>query len=309
MGLDSGGLGTLVRVTIIITGGSGLIGTELRTALTAKGHRVKVVSRDASRGDIVWDPASGTIDESGLEAADAIIHLAGESIAGRWTKQKKQRILDSRVQSTRLLREAVARLDAPPKVFLSGSAIGYYGDQGTTPLDETGANGDDFLSDVVKQWEGEAAGIGDITRLAYLRTGVVLTPTGGALAPLRIATKFFVGGPLGSGDQIWSWISIDDHVRAVEHLLDADVEGPVNLTAPNPVSQGELVKRLGDVMHRPTFMPAPRFAVRAVLGEMADALIFTSAKVLPTKLLDSGFEFLHDEVGPALEAVLSDSSG
>lgn len=289
---------------IVITGGSGLIGSALTELLVGRGHDVRTVSRSADRGDIVWDLDNGSIDAEGLEESDAIVHLAGESIAGRWTAKKKQRILSSRVRSTALLADAVAHLDAPPTVFVSGSAIGYYGDTGGEPVDESGPAGDDFLADVTRQWERAAAPIANSSRLCFARTGIVLSPSGGALGPLVLATKFFVGGPLGSGRQIWSWISLQDEVRALAHMIDTEIEGPVNLTAPNPVSQREVVTALGKVLRRPTFMPAPKFAVTTVLGEMAEALIFTSANVVPGKLSASGFEFEHSHVREALEAVL-----
>ena len=192
----------------------------------------------------------------------------------------------------------------PPSVVLSGSAIGFYGDTGETLVDETSQPGDDFLSGVAASWENAAEPIADVCRLVTLRTGIVLSDSGGALVPVVRASKLFVGGPMGRGFQFWSWISIVDQVRAIEHLLTADVSGPVNLTAPQPVTQREFMNVLGKVLRRPSVMPAPAFAIQAILGEMADALILTSARVEPRKLLDSGFEFAHPSLEGAFRVVL-----
>ncbi len=288
---------------IAITGSSGLIGSALFVHLRAAGHRVVTVSR-APTADVRWDPAERSLDVGALDGVDAIVHLAGEPIAGRWTKKRKQRILESRVVGTELLAETVRAMTDPPSVVLSGSAIGFYGDTGETLVDETSQPGDDFLSGVAASWENAAEPIADVCRLVTLRTGIVLSDSGGALVPVVRASKLFVGGPMGRGFQFWSWISIVDQVRAIEHLLTADVSGPVNLTAPQPVTQREFMNVLGKVLRRPSVMPAPAFAIQAILGEMADALILTSARVEPRKLLDSGFEFAHPSLEGAFRVVL-----
>lgn len=288
---------------IAVTGSSGLIGSALNVRLRAAGHDVHSVSRSPT-ADITWDPSQGRLDFAALDGVDGVVHLAGEPIAGRWTKKRKQRIRDSRVQGTELMAQAVLRMEIPPSVVLSGSAIGYYGDTGDAVVDESAEQGDDFLAGVVAAWERAAEPMADVCRLATLRTGVVLAESGGALAPVVRASRLFAGGPMGNGRQFWSWISIVDQVRAIEHLLTADVSGPVNLTAPGAVTQREFVKVLGAVLRRPSVMPAPAFAIRALLGEMADALIFTSTRVAPQKLIDSGFVFEHPSLEAAFRAVL-----
>jgi uncharacterized protein len=290
---------------VVITGITGLIGSALAKRLSDAGHEVVGVSRRPGPNTIVWDLEARTIDTAALEGADAIVHLAGETISGRWTADKKRRIMDSRVVSTELLASTIATLEHKPKVFVSGSAIGLYGHTGSDVVDETSPAGSGFLSEVTVAWEAAAAPIAAAgVRLVYPRTGIVLDPSGGALKPLLLATKMFVGGPLGDGKQMWAWITLHDEVEALVHLINSDLEGPVNLTAPNPVSQRVMAKQLAKILGRPSFMPAPKFAVTAVLGEMADALIFTSADVRPTKLLGSGFGFAHSTIDEGLCAAL-----
>ena len=295
---------------IALSGAGGFIGTALTEVLRADGHTVvPLVRRPVTDGEpaISWDPEGGTIDAPALEGLDAVVHLAGEPIAAkRWTDEQKRRILDSRVQGTTLLADTLAKLDAPPPVLLSGSAIGVYGERGDEVLTEQSPAGDGFLAEVVQAWESstasaEAAGI----RVAHLRTGIVLGPGGGALGKLLAFARFGLAGRLGSGKQWWSWISLADELRAIVHLLDADVAGPVNLTAPHPVTNAEFTKEFGTVMHRPTFLPVPKFGPALLLGrELAEELLFTSARVLPTTLEASGFAFSHPDLGTALRAEL-----
>lgn len=291
---------------IAITGASGLIGTALTEKLTADGHRVVPVSRSAGDG-IHWDPANGTVDSAGLEGLDAVVHLAGEPIGDkRWNDEVKRRIHDSRTDSTRLLATTLASLDKPPRVLLSGSAIGYYGDAGATPLTETSPPGNDFLAKVCVDWESatepaEAAGI----RVARLRTGLVLTPDGGALAKMLPLFKLGLGGKMGSGRQYWSAISIDDEVGIITWLLHNEVSGPVNLTCPEPTTNAEFTDTLGDVLGRPTIVPVPAFGPKLLLGgELADALLFTSARVIPQVAETAGYVFQHPTLESALRAVL-----
>lgn len=295
---------------IAITGASGLIGRALIDALRADGHRpVRLVRTAPKPGDdaIYWDPVAGTIDADSLEGIDAVVHLAGEGIAERrWSPEQKRRILDSRVDGTTLLSTTLAGLERRPKVLLSGSAIGIYGDRGDEQLTEASTPGDIFLSEVCKAWESatasaEAAGI----RVAHLRTGIVLDASGGALAKTLPLFKLGLGGRLGSGSQWWSWISIDDEVDAIRFLLDADVSGPVNLTAPTPVTNAEFTKVLGQVLGRPTLFPVPKFGPKVLLGsELAEQLLFTSARVLPSVLTDAGYTFTTPDLEAGLRKVL-----
>lgn len=295
---------------VAVTGSSGLIGSALCRSLEADGHHVRRIVRRPVPGDpraVVWDPTTGVLDPAGLEGVDAVVHLAGEGIAEkRWTDEQRRRILESRTLGTALLTETLARLDAPPAVLVSGSAMGIYGDGGDAVLTEASPPGDIFLSEVCVAWEAAAqpaidAGI----RTAFIRTGVVLSAEGGALAKILLQFKLFAGGPMGSGRQWWSWISIDDEVAAIRWLLDHEVEGPVNLTAPNPVTYREFAKVLGSVLHRPSFLPVPKFGPRLLLGsELADQLLFLSQRVEPTVLEAQGFPFAHRDIEAALRAVL-----
>jgi uncharacterized protein (TIGR01777 family) len=297
-------------VKVIVSGASGTIGRALSRALTDRGDTVvPLVRRTVRPGEaaVEWDPAAGTIDAAALEGADAVVHLAGESIASRrWTDEQKARILDSRTRSTTLLAEALAGLDAKPAVFVSASAIGIYGDRGDEVLTERSDPGDDFLADVCVRWEAcsrfaEAAGI----RTVNPRTGIVLDAKEGALARQLLPFKLGVGGRLGPGTQWQSWISLDDEVGALLHLLDTDVEGPVNLVAPNPVTNGEFARTLGRVLRRPTLFPIPTFAPALLYGrELVEALLLSSQRVHPSVLLASGYEFRHPELEGALRDLL-----
>lgn len=298
--------------TIAVTGSSGLIGSALVERLRADGHTVRpIVRREARAGEVRWDPVAGTIDTAGLEGVDAVVHLAGAGIGDhRWTDQYKAEIRASRTRGTELLARALAGLDHRPTVLLSGSAIGYYGASQTQTFDETSPAGSGFLAEVCQEWEAatapaEQAGI----RVAHLRTGIVLSPRGGALAKLLPLYRFGLGGKLGSGRQWQSWISLDDEVAAIVHLLTADVHGPVNLTAPNPVTQREFSQTLARVLKRPAFLPVPSFGPRLLLGrELAENLLFTGQRVEPTVLPASGYQFQHPELEGALRALLGRTS-
>lgn len=295
--------------TIAITGASGLIGTALADHLTRRGDRVVRFTRSGSSNDdsIAWNPASGTIDAERLRGVDAVVHLAGAGIGDkRWTDSYKREILESRTKSTSLLASTLAGLSDGPKVLLSGSAIGYYGESETASFTEQSAAGTGFLADVCVQWEAatevaEKAGI----RVAHLRTGIVLSPRGGALKKLLPLFKLGAGGRMGSGRQWQSWISIDDEVLAIDHLLSSSVTGAVNLTAPQPVTQAEFTKTLARVLKRPAFVPVPSFGPKLLLGsELADALLFTGQRVEPKVLLTDGYAFVHRDLESALRSLL-----
>lgn len=295
---------------IAITGSSGLIGTALAASLRADGHRVVPVVRSGASPDTVrWDPAAGTIDAAGLEGLDAVVHLAGEGIAsGPWTAAQRARIRDSRTKGTALLATALSGLSGPPSVLLSGSAIGWYGDRGDEVLTETSAPGDDFLATICRDWEAAAAPATDAgIRTAYLRTGIVLDTAGGALAKQLLPFKLGLGAKAGRGDQWMSWISLHDEVRAIRFALDtAGVAGPINLTAPEPVTNAVFTDAVGEALHRPTFLTIPRFArgVPFGIGPLVDSLLFSSARVLPEALIEAGFSFEHPDLPSALRSIL-----
>ena len=292
---------------ILLTGSSGLIGHALLTFLTADGHMVVRLTRSPASGrHILWNPDAGTIEADDLEDFDAVVHLAGETIVGRWTAEKKARILESRVKGTRLLCESLAHLRNRPMVLVSASAIGYYGDRGDQVLDEESSAGSLFLSEVAKAWEAatEPASRNGI-RVVNLRIGFVLSKAGGGLAAMLLPFKLGVGGRVGSGRQYLSWIAIDDVVGAISHAILSDaLRGPVNAVAPHPVTNREFTKTLGRVLWRPTIFPLPAFAAHMVMGEMADELLLASARVKPARLLASGYEFRFPELKGALRHVL-----
>jgi len=300
-------------VRIAITGSSGLIGGGLARALEADGHEVVRVVRgaaDTSRGEVHWDIERGEIDAGGLEGLDGVVHLAGEGIAEkRWTEAQKRRILESRTKGTHLLAHTLASLERKPPVLVSGAAVGVYGDRGDEQLTEASSPGTGFLSEVVVAWEAaaapaEAAGI----RVPRIRTGIVLDPDGGVLERLARLCRFGILGKLGSGRQWMSWISLVDEVAAIRFLLapDCTIAGPVNLTAPAPVTNAVFTKALGRVLHRPTVLPVPSFGPKLLLGsELADALLFEGQRVLPDVLLDAGFEFRHTDLEPTLQELLA----
>ena len=293
---------------ILITGASGLIGTALQKSFEEKGYEMLLASRSEpkSERDIQWNADAGFADEDllRLEGLDAVIHLAGESIGAlRWTDEKKKAIRGSRVHGTRTMIEAFARLEKKPKVFISASAIGFYGDRGDEEMTETSSVGDTFLSEVSKEWESESRRAEDMgIRTVLLRNGIVLSKDGGALATMMTPFKLGVGGVVGSGKQWMSWVSLDDAVGIVNYALENEnLRGAVNVVSPNPVTNEEFTKTLGEVLYRPTFLPLPEFAVNLVFGEMGDALLIDSTRVVPKRLLDSGFKFRYPEIKSALE--------
>lgn len=298
---------------IAITGATGLIGTALGRALRADGHEVvPVVRRPVPDGEraVQWDPAAGTIDAAALEGVDAVVHLAGAGIGDhRWNESYRREILDSRVRGTELLAGALAGLDRRPSVLVSGSAIGFYGDTGDRTVDEGSPAGDGFLADVCVLWEGATAPAAEAgIRVAMLRTGIVLDRSGGALRKMLPLFRLGAGGRMGSGRQWWSWISIDDEVAAIRWLIERDVSGPVNAVAPTPVTNRDFTTALARTLHRPAILPVPAFGPRLLLGhELADALLFTSQRVAPRVLTDSGFVFAQPTIDDALAAVLSRS--
>ena len=292
--------------TVAVTGASGLIGTALTAALEKRGDRVLHVGRHPPDGGVAWDLAARRIDGAALEGVDAVVHLAGERIDGRWTATKKRRILDSRVEGTELLAGALAGLGRPPAVVVSASAVGFYGDRGDEELAEDSQPGTGFLAEVCERWEAAAAPIASPdTRLVLARTGIVCTPDGGALGRMLALTRLGLGGRLGNGRQWWSWITLEDEVRALLHLLDTPVAGPVNLVAPGTCRNAEFVRALARALRRPAVLPAPALALRAVLGEMANGLLLASARVRPAGLEDSGFEFRSPDLASTITELLS----
>jgi uncharacterized protein (TIGR01777 family) len=295
---------------ILISGSHGLVGGALIKLLTRNGHEVIRLVRQArtvGAPEIEWQPDKGIIDKQQLEALDAVVHLAGENIAeGRWTDEKKRAILDSRVKGTALLSETLATLKQPPSVFLSASAIGYYGNRGDELLTETSAPGNDFLADVCQQWEkATTPASGQGIRAVLARFGIILAEQGGALAKMLTPFQMGIGGRVGSGKQWMSWIALDDVAGAIQFMLfDGSVNGPVNFVAPNPVTNAEFTKTLGSVLSRPTFLPVPAFGVRLAFGEMADSLLLASQRVEPAVLKARGFRFSFPRLEPALKHIL-----
>ncbi|HEX2182551.1 MAG TPA: TIGR01777 family oxidoreductase [Rubrobacteraceae bacterium] len=294
-------------MNVLISGATGLIGSALSEELERGGHSITRLTRSPrSENDLRWDPDAGTISGS-LEGHDAVVHLAGESIAeGRWTPEKKRRILQSRMKGTRLLAESVAKLATPPGVMVSASAVGYYGDRGNEVLREDSSPGSDFLAEVCKAWEAAAdpareAGI----RVVHPRFGIVLSPEGGALGRTLSIFKLGGGGRIGSGRQWWSWVALDDVVGAIVHALtDDSVEGPVNVGSPHPMPNAEYTKVLGKVLNRPTVFPVPAPALRVAIGGVADALLLASQRMQPAKLQETGYAFRYPELEDALRHLL-----
>ncbi len=295
---------------ILVTGSTGLIGSALVAHLRDNGHDVTRLVRftpSPDSPDVRWDPIVGTVNTDRLQGTEAVVHLAGENIAkGRWSAEKKVWIRDSRVLGTRLLCEAIVGLVDQPRILVSASAIGYYGDRGDEIVNEESPPGSGFLPDVCRQWEKatEPASQKGL-RVVHLRIGVVLSPRGGALSRMLTPFKMGIGGKLGSGNQYFSWITLDDVVGAISHCLSTDsLEGPVNAVAPNPVTNSEYTKTLGRVLTRPTIFPMPAFAARLAFGEMADALLLASTRVEPARLKTSGYQFLHPDLEGALRHLL-----
>jgi uncharacterized protein (TIGR01777 family) len=297
-------------VDVLVTGSHGFIGSALIPRLRADGHRVARLVRGAPEGgdDVRWDPHAGTVDAAGLEGVDAVVHLAGAGIGDkRWTAERKRLILESRTRGTSLLARTLAGLQRRPSVLVSGSAIGIYGDRGSEVLTEASAPGSGFTAEVCTAWEAATAPAADAgIRVAHVRTGIVLSAHGGALGRMLPPFKLGVGGRMGSGSQYMSWIAIDDEVGAIRHLLTVDVAGPVNLTAPNPVTNAEFTEVLGRALHRPTKLPTPMLALRAVYGgELVQSLLLEGQRVQPTVLETSGYEFALPDLDGALRAILA----
>jgi hypothetical protein len=295
---------------ILISGSSGLIGRSLTERLRSAGDTLCTLVRrkaEKSQDEIGWDPEAGVLDSSRLDGVDAVVHLAGKPIASRWTEETKRAIRDSRVRGTKRLAEAVAQLPRRPKVFIAASAVGFYGSRGDEPLDETSAPGTGFLADVCQEWEEAAAPARDAgIRTVHLRTGLVLSRKGGLLARVLLAFKMGAGGIVGTGRQWLSWISLGDATAAIQYAIGAaELSGPVNLTAPQPVPNAEFARTLGKILGRPTLVPVPAFAVRLLLGEMGDELVLSGQKVMPRKLLASGFSFAHPDLESAIRWALT----
>jgi uncharacterized protein len=297
---------------VVIAGSSGLIGSALTTSLLADGHDVvRLVRRTPAppSGQVTearWDPAAAHLPAAVIEGADAVVNLAGAGVAEhRWTKAYKQQLRDSRIRSTATLATAMAGLDKPPAVFVAGSAIGYYGETGDTPTDEAAGPGSDFLAGLCQEWEAAAepaqrAGV----RVVHPRFGIVVTADGGAFGKLLPLARVGLGGRLGSGDQYWSYVSLADAVAALRHIIDTDsLSGPVNVTTPQPATNREITAVIGKALHRPTFFAVPGFALYLVIGGFAEGILM-SQRVVPGRLLESGFSFAHPTPAAALDAAL-----
>ncbi len=288
-------------MNVLITGVTGLIGSALASELQRRGDKVIGVSRRPSADQISWEGMTPTL----LDEVDAVVNLAGESIAGRWTKSKKGRILDSRVEATSLVAAAIVNADNPPNCLVQASAAGFYGDRGSEVLDESAGPGEGFLAEVCQQWEAASQPVMDMgIRTAVPRFSIVLANGPGALGRLALTTRLCVGGPLGNGRQWWSWVSLNDTVGSIMHLLDHDVSGAVNISTPNPETQRTFATTLGKVLRRPAFVPAPGFAISAALGEMGTSLLLDSFRLYPNVLLENGFVFQDSELEGALRRIL-----
>jgi uncharacterized protein len=298
-----------VPMKILLTGSHGLIGSALQPFLTTGGHSVEPLQRGktakAGHG-VFWDPAGGSVERDKLEGFDWVVHLAGESIVGRWDEEKKRKIRDSRAKGTRLLSEALAKLERLPRALVCASAVGYYGDRGDEVLTEESPAGDSFLAAVCREWEAATAPAAEAgIRVVNLCFGVVLSPRGGALEKILLPFEFGLGGEVGSGQQCWSWIAIDDAVGAIHHALITDaLRGPANVVAPHPITNREFTKTLGALLSRPTLLPTPEFAARFAFGEMADELLLASARVEPARLRQTGYRFRFLELEEALRHLL-----
>lgn len=291
---------------VAITGSSGLIGTALRRRLETEGHDVlRVIRGNPETPSAIWDPGSGWFRPGALEGVDAVVHLAGESIgSGRWSDSRRKELLASRVETTRLLVDQLAAMETPP-ALVSASAIGYYGDRGEEMLDETASKGSGFLADLTGAWEAEARRAEEHgSPSALLRFGIVLSREGGALPRMLLPFRFGAGGRLGSGRQWMSWVTLDDAIAATMHVLEGRLAGVYNVAAPGPVTNREFTRALGKALRRPAIFPAPAFALRLMLGDSADELLLSSQRVVPARLLESGFSFEHPELESALQAVL-----
>ena len=301
-------IGAAAIARVAITGASGLLGSALAARLRQQGITVQRIKRGpaAAAPDIAWSSSTGVLDLAALEGVDAIVNLAGEPIAQRWDAKRKEAIRQSRLTTTSLLAGAIVKLRRPPRVLLNGSAVGFYGDRGDEELDEDSGPGSDFLAEVAVAWERAADSARQAgTRVAVLRTGIALSPAGGALRKMLTPFRLGLGGRVGSGTQWMSWISLEDWVRAAEFLLTADdVRGPVNLVAPSPVPNAEFTTTLARVLGRPTLGVVPELAVDLLFGEMGRATLLASQRVHPRRLLAAGFEFAHPTLEQALRAEL-----
>lgn len=300
---------------ILITGASGLVGTAATMGLRAEEHTVAHFvrpGRAAGAGDVSWDPSAATMDLAAMEGADAILHLCGASIAdGRWTTERKRILRSSRLGPTRVLVDAMAKLERKPRVFLAASATGYYGNRGDEVLTEASANGSDFLSQLTRDWEAESTRAQSFgIRTVLLRFGVILSMRGGALPKMVTPFKFRLGGRLGSGRQWMSWVAMEDVVGAIgATLADQRFAGPVNVVAPNPVRNVDFTRGLASAVRRPALFPAPAFMLRLALGEVADALLLANQRVQPGKLIAAGFKFRYAELESALRAIVVEGNG
>ena len=293
---------------LLVSGGTGLVGSALRRDISSDSCRITSLSRSADVGDsIQWAPDRGLLPLEKIQGFDAVVHLAGDNIAeGRWSAAKKARIHDSRVQGTRLLSEGLASLETKPKVLISASAIGFYGDRGDEKLVEEASSGSTFLAKVCREWEAATQPARDAgIRVVNLRFGIILSPEGGALKNMLMPFRMGAGGRVGNGHQYWSWISLDDAVGSIEHSIShEELSGPVNAVSPEPATNSEFTKALGSVLKRPTILPMPAFAAKMALGEMAEALLLSSARVYPQKLQATGYSFKHPNLTTALQSLL-----
>lgn len=298
--------GDLGKMRIVVSGASGLLGTALTAFLRAGGHDVVRLVRGVPSDptEVAWDPSStGTIDEVALAGADAFVHLSGESVSdGRWTDERRRRIIESRTKTTALIARTIANVEKKPSVLLSASAIGFYGSRGEEQLDETSTTGSDFLADVCRQWEASTMAASEAgVRTVHLRFGVVLSAKGGALTKLVPIFKMGLGGRIGDGRQFMSWVSLADAIHATHFaLFDPSLSGPVNVVSPNPVTNRALASVLGKVLGRPSFFPVPKAAIDLAFGEMGRETVLASQRVAPRKLLAAGYRFEHETLESAL---------
>ncbi len=294
---------------ILVAGSSGLIGTALCSQLERDGHEVvRLVRREPAHGELRWAPEAGELEQEVLEGIEAVVHLGGRNIAaGRWTATVKEQLRQSRVQTTQLLAVRLAGLAAPPRVLVCASAIGIYGHRRDEELDEGSATGEGFLAELGRAWEGASAVAAEAgIRVVQARLGIVLSRRGGALAKMLLPFRLGMGGKIGDGRQYVSWISLEDAVAALIYAVENDaLRGPVNLTAPQPVTNAELTRTLGRVLRRPTLLPLPAFAAKLVLGELAEEGLLASQRVRPKRLLEAGFEFKHLELEGVLRQELA----
>ena len=294
-------------MNILISGASGLIGKALTSYLRAQGHLVHILSRNDSGAVMTWQPEKNQITLDPNVTLDAVINLNGVNIGDKpWSKQRKLDIVNSRIDSTRLLAETCAALPKPPSVFINASAIGFYGDSGSTVVDESSPAGDNFLTEIVTTWEDAAKpAVRANIRTVFIRSGVVLSKEAGALQKMLLPFKLGLGGRVGSGEQYMSWISLEDEVRAIDFILNnADINGPVNLTSPNAVTNTEFTQTLARCLNRPSLLPMPEFIIKLLFGEMGELLLLGGANVMPTALLNKGFQFKHADLAQAFNAAL-----